>query len=66
MSVMIFLEQATTNIFAEMMCKQLIFCVKAATRLTSIYKKKKFYFIVKIVAIYGLFYSWSYHIYHKL
>jgi hypothetical protein len=33
MSVIIFFSASKTFFFVEMMCKQLIFCVKAATRL---------------------------------
>jgi hypothetical protein len=34
MSVIIFFSASISFFLAEMMCKQLIFCVKAATRLT--------------------------------
>ena len=42
MSVIIFFSASKNNIFfAEMMCKQLIFCVKAATRLPNLVVKYK-------------------------
>ncbi len=46
MSVIIFLVQVKTFFFAEMMCKQLIFCVRAATRLFCI--KMRVYATIKV------------------
>ena len=42
MSVIIFFSASSNFFFTEMMCKQMIVCVKAATHLTGVNKTKPF------------------------